>query len=412
MATINYKKWATFGKVHPRRIVESRFLHGFQLSQTNEDIEQFLDLVCSQQPIPSELKERLNKIAAGKYDRLRNDGFNAKQIASIRTFDHMGAPQKDFKPVVDPSAYGITKYGANKYSDSIVHSKTPEMKADKKSYLRSIEYRKEAIERKEVTKEGLYVPSAVAEEKDHPDSLVELPTLTKAPKVEGKLIGKFTHDSLNTTFHAREVLPGRMFICENYIPSHVCSKLIKKLDFTEMEVSHQQQAIAKAKELDHSVLRTSMRRKLIHPKFAKMISIGFEKFLPKTLPDGRRLVGIRSAMNFYRYTAGEFFGTHLDGGHIFPQSGDASEYTFVVYLNSCSGGSTRFCEIDEWASGIGSVPPKEGNILIFRQRDMKHCALPVDSGFKYIIQGMVMYSKNENNEAVKPSLFRSTACIC
>lgn len=131
---------------------------------------------------------------------------------------------------------------------------------------------------------------------------------------------------------------------------------------------------------------------------------------PETLDDGRTLSGIRTKMFFYKYSPGQFFTTHLDGGHRFRNTGTAttsgsllstgetSEFTFVIYLtDDFKGGETRFCpqqpwiEADEKAEakhgGVRQVKPVKGGMTIFRQRDCKHCGVTLSEGYKYILQG-------------------------
>jgi len=169
-------------------------------------------------------------------------------------------------------------------------------------------------------------------------------------------------------------------------------------------------------------MRTSLRRKFIDPEVASIVWDAIKNLVPKELNDGRELRGIRSKMNFYKYAEGEFFDTHVDGGYRYRETGESSEYTFIIYLNDdFEGGSTRFCDIDFWKSnpqGVRQVNAKQGRVLIFRQPNMKHSGTTLRKGFKYIVQGMVMYGPYPNSNKLgipngkRPYEFKKMVCNC
>jgi len=108
-------------------------------------------------------------------------------------------------------------------------------------------------------------------------------------------------------------------------------------------------------------------------------------------------------MNYYRYGEGQFFKTHLDGGHRFTETGETSEYTFVIYLNDhFIGGTTRCCPLKEWGNNVREVKPIKGGMLVFRQSDLKHCGVTLVKGYKHILQGMIMYGPLKYNQLGKP----------
>mmetsp|Transcript_12114 Transcript_12114/g.34140 ORF Transcript_12114/g.34140 Transcript_12114/m.34140 type:complete len:480 (+) Transcript_12114:88-1527(+) len=215
----------------------------------------------------------------------------------------------------------------------------------------------------------------------------------------------------------------KMFSALGVVGLERCGELIKALDFTEEEDALHEYNLRATVNLGLSLFRTSMRRIIVHPDLAHDIWSIVELVLPPQLPDGRRLCGVRSKMNFYRYRGEQSFLTHYDGGHRFTATGETSEYTFVIYLNDgFEGGTTRFCEVGSFAAegaappGVRDVCPVAGRLLLFHQRDMKHTGTPVRGGeTKYIIQGMVMYGPVKYNAlgtpmGVTPQLFTSEAC--
>jgi len=216
-------------------------------------------------------------------------------------------------------------------------------------------------------------------------------------------------------------IPERMFMVKNLFTKEYCEKMIENLQFKEYEMNFQKKIQESEVLAGRVIMRTSLRRKFLDPEVALIIWEAVKDLVPKQLEDGRDLRGIRSKMNFYRYSEGEFFNTHVDGGYRFRETGESSEYTFIVYLNDdFEGGSTRFCDVDYWVTspkGIRQVNAKQGNVLIFRQPDMKHCGTLITKGTKYIIQGMVMYGPTNETKlgrpiGKRPYEFRPVTCDC
>jgi len=206
---------------------------------------------------------------------------------------------------------------------------------------------------------------------------------------------------LQRTASVKVHLSERLYSCSGVFSPTECQRLISELNFTPKEESLQVQFMNSLKGIP--VVRTNMRRKYIDENIAKVMDKIAQQVLPKTLSDGRKYVGIRSQMNFFRYAPGEFFKPHVDGGFISTETGHNSEYTFVIYLNdNFQGGSTRFCGISEWEGGVREVTPVQGSVTLLRQSDMKHCGVVLQSGYKFILQGMVMYGPVSYNKLGRP----------
>jgi hypothetical protein len=215
----------------------------------------------------------------------------------------------------------------------------------------------------------------------------------------------------------REHLPARMYTFLNVLTPAECGQLMRNLDFSAPEEMIQQQLITTAVNSNQTLIRTSIRRNFIDEDISRVVWNAISSTLPAELPDGRKLSGIRSKMNYFRYGEGQYFKTHIDGGYTFSETGDTSEYTFVIYLNDdFTGGTTRYCYLPEWNNENREVKPIQGGMLVFRQCDMKHCGVTLAKGFKHIIQGMVMYGPLKYNEFGKPigknpELFHTTQCL-
>ena len=429
MANLPFSRYETMSKVHPQALVYQRLLLDLQVSDEEAPsyVNEYVEFLYAHKGSSSDhLKESLQELAKGKYERMRNKGYTEQQVVSVRNFDHLQSPQEGYEPVVDLVSYFNPQHGEEEHVDTVINSST--MRHTRASE-RAQEYRKEAGKRRKEfyqnfvndvllnanTGKGEYdtAPASVERENNRNSGLGihGLKDATEVPVVEN--LGSFNNETLMNQYHASVLLPQRMYTLDNFFPKENCQAIVDKLNFTEEEILVNQKLIENERAMKKIVMRTSLRRKIIHPQLATAVWDGIKSVVPNTLEDGRKLVGVRSAMNFYRYAPGEFFDTHIDGGHVFRESGIVSEYTFILYLNECEGGGTRFCDVGEWDEQAHQVSPQFGRLLIFRQRDMKHCGMPVLKGFKYIIQGMVMYSPSaESKNAVKPSKFVPAVCSC
>ena len=128
-----------------------------------------------------------------------------------------------------------------------------------------------------------------------------------------------------------ECIPEKMFVISNGISAELAKHLIASHKFTEEEVRLQDYAQNRNRLRRDFIVRTNYKRTFIDRSLAKKIWDLVKLFLPRVLPDGRKLVGVRSRMNFYEYRQSAVFKTHLDGGHTFRHTGETSEYTFVIY---------------------------------------------------------------------------------
>src|SRR5262249_14165874 len=89
---------------------------------------------------------------------------------------------------------------------------------------------------------------------------------------------------------------------------------------------------------------------------------------------------------FYRYDPGQRFAAHTDG-YFERDTGERSQFTFVVYLNQdFQGGTTNF-----YLSRVPLVvQPRTGLALVFAHRQL-HEGTPVEAGRKYVLRTDVMY---------------------
>lgn len=91
-------------------------------------------------------------------------------------------------------------------------------------------------------------------------------------------------------------------------------------------------------------------------------------------------------LEFYRYDTGDFITAHTDAPRPFSNSKE-SNYTAIIYLNdNFDGGQTYFNDLDR------SIKPEEGLLLIFKH-SLKHEAVKVNAGVKYIYRSNWLISR-------------------
>lgn len=130
-----------------------------------------------------------------------------------------------------------------------------------------------------------------------------------------------------------------------------------------------------------------------------------------------RVARLNERMRFLKYGAGQYFRgecflssslrggfsltsiEHADGAYVAP-NGERSFFTLHLYLNDASsdsvdgpleGGATTF-----WSFNMAErldVPPKNGRVLIFQQRNLLHSGEEVTSGVKLTMRTDMMFEK-------------------
>ncbi len=103
--------------------------------------------------------------------------------------------------------------------------------------------------------------------------------------------------------------------------------------------------------------------------------------------------GFNDRFRFYRYARGQEFKWHFDGEY-HRENGEASKYTFMMYLNdACSGGETLFHlhegRVTDDVADL-RVRPATGKALLFRH-DVLHTGAVVLDGVKYVMRTDVMF---------------------
>ncbi len=98
--------------------------------------------------------------------------------------------------------------------------------------------------------------------------------------------------------------------------------------------------------------------------------------------DGMRSVGLASAFRIYRYSPGQRFRMHKDGG--LQERGMESCMSFLVYLNDdFEGGATDFRGFD--------ILPETGTALVF-VHETWHEGCVLTEGTKYVLRSDVLFA--------------------
>lgn len=431
--TINNTLYQSMVKAgHNIQIVRSRIEIDFQVNQSQPEIEQYVELLFAGKEIPNDLLNELSKIESGKYNRLEKRGLPKEKVNQIKTLDNLYGKYKTTESIkIDPLSFGISSKGSEEFVDCVVNSSFTQKQKKTKSQKRAEAYKKEAGRRRIETDKNIMDQIIKREQEEEEENQIDIAPSTfeskQHPKYESKSylklincneapihenIGEFIHPIYKNKFQCFCLFP-KIYRFDDFIPSEQCKKIIDDMNFTSDEIKVKESLLQEEIKKGRTIIRTSLRRKIIDPSFSFSIWEGIKNIVPPILDDGRRLAGIRASFNFYRYAPGEFFDIHVDGGYLFRKEGISSEFTFILYLNDCeTGGSTAFCDINSWNDNVGHVKPAEGRLLVFKQKGLKHCGIPVESGYKYIIQGMVMYHPPSHGKVTRPSIFSPEVCQC
>lgn len=111
-------------------------------------------------------------------------------------------------------------------------------------------------------------------------------------------------------------------------------------------------------------------------------------------------ISCNSNIRIYKYEKGMSFGRHFDGSEkISHYAGGNTEITVLIYLSSCSGGSTRFYlpKRGKKKNNEGSIAfqPQEGALLMHLHGDrcLEHEADPVQHGIKYVLRTDIVFAR-------------------
>eukprot|EP01124_Arcella_intermedia_P014540 TRINITY_DN21007_c0_g1_i1.p1 TRINITY_DN21007_c0_g1~~TRINITY_DN21007_c0_g1_i1.p1 ORF type:complete len:454 (-),score=77.82 TRINITY_DN21007_c0_g1_i1:15-1376(-) len=439
-------KYVKMLKVHPPEVVLQGISIDTQLPTSDPRVSRVQGyaqslLSGSTEAIPDDI----TLLFTSKYDRMKDQGLSSERIAYEKYFDDLYGKNKTKAaedpihkiPRETPAIAGV--------SDMVVGDEDEHnARIESLSAVRAQELKAEATRLREIETQKFFEKHNVEEYSGDADSsggnadnapLTETDTATAldesfymrvvkrdeahVPEVKRSLEYEVSGiDGVNRSCTFREHLPSKIFSFLNVLSKDQCSSLRKLLDFNHDEEAAQHQLLVQAKANHKFLIRTNIRRTFIDLNVARLVWRSIKYYLPAELPDGRKLAGVRTKMNYYRYGPGQFFKTHIDGGYRFTNTGETAWFTFVIYLNDdFEGGSTRFCPLKEHNLPEQEFVPIEGAMLVFQQHGLKHCGVVIESGHKHILQGMVMYGPLRYNQlglpiGADPEYFLTTNCDC
>jgi len=171
-----------------------------------------------------------------------------------------------------------------------------------------------------------------------------------------------------------------IFTIKNFLSTAECARLIEKseaMGYEEatVDVGGGVQRMIKGVRNNERVLYKDVA-------YATFIWERLKNFAPEG-KDNRTACGVNELFRFYKYSPGQRFKMHKDGS--FERNRfEASQYTFMIYLNEAyTGGETIF------ASGE-IIRPESGTALIFHH-PLRHEGSLLTAGVKYVLRTDIMY---------------------
>jgi len=178
----------------------------------------------------------------------------------------------------------------------------------------------------------------------------------------------------------KHVYTQDIFTITNFFSPEECNALIQKseaIGYEEamVDVGGGEQRMIKGVRNNERVLYKD-------EIYAAFIWERLKEFAPQGNFD-RTACGLNELFRFYKYSPGQRFKMHKDGSFVRDLS-EASQYTFMIYLNAgYSGGETVF------ASGE-VIRPEAGTALVF-YHPLRHEGTLLTDGVKYVLRTDIMY---------------------
>lgn len=173
-------------------------------------------------------------------------------------------------------------------------------------------------------------------------------------------------------------LDEHVYLLEDFFSEQECDDLIL---WSEQRGYEEAKVQVYGKQVMVKNMRNNSRINYVDFDLAERM---WERFKPYAVLEfgNSRAIGLNELFRFYRYEPGQYFKKHIDGSYI-RENGEASYFTFMIYLNDdFEGGETTFEQF--------TVQPKKGTALIFHH-PIKHAGEQIRSGVKYALRTDVMY---------------------
>ncbi|KAI9225674.1 MAG: hypothetical protein DHS80DRAFT_19936 [Piptocephalis tieghemiana] len=185
-----------------------------------------------------------------------------------------------------------------------------------------------------------------------------------------------------------EILEDQVYTLDGFLNPKECSELTKIID------SHFQLQPSPPPGRDEA-FRSNLRASCEDPDFAQYLysTTGLDCLVRHWTRAGKAPAGLNGHVRVYKYEEGQRFGRHYDESVRVPETGMASGWTLLVYLNDvASGGETIF--YGPARDQVTGVAPHQGMALLHRHGE--HCLLHegarVGAGCtKYVLRSDLMF---------------------
>jgi len=171
-----------------------------------------------------------------------------------------------------------------------------------------------------------------------------------------------------------------IFTLPNFLSQEECTALIEKSE----AIGYEEATVDVGGGVQRMIkgVRNNERVLYKEPSYATFIWNRLKAFAPEGR-DNRIAIGVNELFRFYKYSPGQRFKMHKDGS--FERNRfEASQYTFMIYLNEAyTGGETIF------ASGE-IIRPETGTALVFHH-PLRHEGALLEAGVKYVLRTDIMY---------------------
>lgn len=180
------------------------------------------------------------------------------------------------------------------------------------------------------------------------------------------------------------ILTSNIFTIEDFLTAKECEAFIAKSEAlgyepATVETERGQKVITSVRNNNRVIYKDN--------ELADELWRQLKPFAPTQIGISKA-VGLNELFRFYKYQPGQEFKRHRDQSYI-RDNGDASYYTFMIYLNeNYEGGETNFNDM--------VIQPKQGLALVFLH-NLEHEGSAVKTGVKYVLRTDIMFRFEEQN---------------
>ncbi|MET3880381.1 prolyl 4-hydroxylase [Chitinophaga sp. OAE865] len=171
-----------------------------------------------------------------------------------------------------------------------------------------------------------------------------------------------------------------IFIIKDFFSTEECAALIEKSE----AIGYEEATVDVGGGVQRMIKGVRNNERVLYKDqaYATFIWERLKNFAPEG-KDNRNASGVNELFRFYKYSTGQRFKMHKDGS--FERNRfEASQYTFMIYLNEAyTGGETIF------ASGE-VIRPETGTALVFHH-PLRHEGSLLTAGVKYVLRTDIMY---------------------